>query len=392
MKIRYLIERVIREEAHVLMFCCCFTVVFYFLYKYIITRYIHLVPYLIIFSIPFLLAMTIVMILTPFIIFIARWTNIIDKTVISQEGKFPTPLLGGIAIYVSFVIVSVLCGPMYPELGSMLVAGTIIFILGTIDDVFPLSSFIRLGGQIIASFIVMSSGLMVSFMPHTPLGITIACLITLLWILGIINSVNFFDGADGLATGITFISSMFFSLITLHLKQYHVCLPSVILCGCCAGFFIFNFKPAKIYLGDGGSTFLGFILACLALYGGWSDRHPVVALGIPTLILGVLIFDMVYITISRISTGKVKTFREWLDYTGRDHFHHRLMDLGFTERNAVLFIFITCLTLGLGALQLEKAQTSYPVVIQIIQAVFIFFVITLLMLTGREKVNKIGKV
>jgi len=229
-------------------------------------------------------------------------------------------------------------------------------------------------------------------MPHTPLGITIACLITLLWILGIINSVNFFDGADGLATGITFISSMFFFLITLHLQQYHVCLPAVILCGCCAGFFIFNFKPAKIYLGDGGSTFLGFILACLALYGGWSDRHPVVALGIPTLILGVLIFDMVYITISRISTGKVKSFREWLDYTGRDHFHHRLMDLGFSERNAVLFIFITCLTLGLGALQLEKAQTSYPVVIQIIQAVFIFLVITLLMLTGREKVNRVNKI
>ena len=157
-----------------------------------------------------------------------------------------------------------------------------------------------------------------------------------------------------------------------------------IFAGCCFGFLMFNYKPAKIYLGDGGSTLLGFLLASFALYGGWSENGIIVALGIPVLILGVLIFDMIYITLSRVKNGKVRTVREWLDYRDRDHFHHRLINIGLKEEDAVLFIFIICIILGLSALVLENTQFSYPAILLIIQGSLIFVVTSILMLVGRK--------
>ncbi len=251
-----------------------------------------------------------------------------------------------------------------------------------------LSSEVRLIAQLGVSLYVAFSGLMVSFMPDHWWGNLLAIAITVSWIIGIINATNFIDGVDGLATGMAVIAAGFFFLITLHLQQYHVALIAAVLLGCGLGFLIFNFKPAKIILGDGGSTFIGFVLACIALYGGWSSWGPIIALGIPILILGVLIFDVIYITISRIKNGQVRTFKEWLDYHGRDHFHHRLMNIGFKEHEAVLFIYMITVVLGLSALVIEHARISYPVVILLIQASLIFLIISILMLVGREIVEE----
>ena len=149
-----------------------------------------------------------------------------------------------------------------------------------------------------------------------------------------------------------------------------------------------NFKPATIYLGDGGSTFFGFLLASFALYGGWSSKGPVIALGIPVLILGVLIFDMCYITMSRIRNGKVTNIKEWLDYTGKDHFHHRLIQLGFSERQTVLFIYFACIISGLSALTLEHTYNWFYVAVLVLQSVLIFIIISLLMIVGRRLKNQ----
>ena len=169
----------------------------------------------------------------------------------------------------------------------------------------------------------------------------------------------------------------------MYLWQNDVARLAIILSGCCLGFLFYNFKPAKIYLGDGGSTFLGFVLACIALYGGWSENGFIVALGIPTTILGVLIFDMIYITIFRIRRGQVRTFQEWLDYTGKDHFHHRLLSMGFGERAAVVFIYLVCLILGLNVLVLEKLRNPMAVLIVGVHSLLVFVVIFLLMRAGR---------
>lgn len=356
----------------------------FFLHSYIIDNYRHLVPSLLYFIVPAFLAFLYTLVLTPQLIFIANKFQILDRPIARKTQKKPIPLLGGVVIYLSFVTVYLIYNHWSIQTKSILVGGTIILFLGIIDDIRPLSSTMRLFGQIVASFIVMSTGLIVSFMPDTIWGNVIATIITLIWILGIINATNFVDGIDGLATGFVIIVSIFFLLITLHLGQFYMTLMTAILIGSCLGFLVFNFKPAKIYLGDGGSTFLGFMLACFALYGEWSFRGPIIALGIPVLILGVLIFDMVYITISRIRNGHVHNFREWLDYTGRDHFHHRLINLGFKEQDAVIFIYITSIILGLSALVLENAKASYLVLLMIVQATLIFVSISILMLRGRK--------
>lgn len=315
---------------------------------------------------------------------IARRFKIQDKPGSPKAVFGPTPLLGGLGIYLAFLIVLLFHQPWSPQMEAVVVASSIMVIMGTIDDICSLSSITRLLGQLLASGIVIAAGLKVSFMPDTWWGEALAILITLVWILGIVNATNFVDGADGLATGFSVIASIFFFLITFHLHQSGVATIAATLIGCGLAFLIFNFKPAKIYLGDGGSTFLGFLLACIALYGEWSNWGPIIALGIPTLILGVLIFDMIYITISRIKNGHVRTIRQWLDYRGQDHFHHRLINLGFKEEEAVIFIYFTTIILGLSALVIEHAHASYPVVVLILQAGMIFINITILMLIGRQ--------
>jgi UDP-GlcNAc:undecaprenyl-phosphate GlcNAc-1-phosphate transferase len=374
----------LRGESPILPYFAFFGGLCLVLIYYILTRYRHLVYPLLKYLLPGGLALFFALTLTPLCIKTARKFKIVDKNAADRKDKFATPLLGGLAIYLAFFITLFLYRPWTPQMMSIIIGGSIIFLLGTLDDIKPVSSTIRLIGQVTACLIVMKAGLVVTFMPDTLWGDIIAYVLTFIAILGIINATNFVDGVDGLAAGFTVISSLFFLLIALHLQQYPVVIISSVLIGSCLGFLFFNFKPAKIYLGDGGSTFLGFMLACIALYGGWSSWGPIIAIGIPVIILGVLIFDLFYITISRIKNGSVKNFKQWLDYRGRDHFHHRLINLGFKDHEAVLFIYAICIILGLSALVIEHARVSYPVVVLFIQALLIFLLISMLMLKGRQ--------
>jgi UDP-GlcNAc:undecaprenyl-phosphate GlcNAc-1-phosphate transferase len=162
---------------------------------------------------------------------------------------------------------------------------------------------------------------------------------------------------------------------------------TIVLTGSCLGFLIFNFKPASIFLGDTGSTFLGFTLAGIAIMGGWAENDPKVALSLPLLILGIFIFDMTYITIARILRGRVKSFREWIEYTGKDHLHHRLVSLGFTETQTVLFIYLITVCLGIGGINL-KATQDIRIYFELLQGFCVLAIIVILMLAGREFNNK----
>ena len=368
----------------VLLYSIPVIIAIYFLYLYIKLDYAHLIHPLYNFFIAGIFSFVLTLFVTPITIILAKKTGCVKNPAFPKHRIAEMPLLGGVAIYLVMLIVSLFHWPWSIEMQSIFLGAFILLIIGTIDDVYPLSSSIRLFGQIVASLIIMSSGLIVSFMPGNWWGTIIAVIITFIWILGIVNATNFFDGADGLTAGMSGFACVFFFLITLVSKQYQMALVTAILCGCCMGFLIFNYKPAKIYLGDGGSTTLGFFLASFALYGGWSSKGLFVALGIPVLILGVLIFDMIYITVSRIKNKKVRNLKEWLDYRGRDHFHHRLMNLGLKEAESVSFIYIVCIILGLSSLVLEHTKYSFPIIISIIQAALMFVIITILMLAGRK--------
>jgi UDP-GlcNAc:undecaprenyl-phosphate GlcNAc-1-phosphate transferase len=359
--------------------------VFVFILRYYIqTRYNHFIFSLNEYFVPAFFSFLLVLILIPICMKTARKLGIQDAK--SEKNKFsPVPLLGGVGVFIAFLIVMSFYEPWTSQMKAIVIASSIIVIVGTIDDIKSLASIVRLFAQILAGSIVIMAGLKVSFFPHTWWGEILAVITTMTWILGIVNATNFADGADGLATGFTVISSFFFFLIALHLDAFDIALISSIVIGAGLGFLIFNFKPAKVYLGDGGSTFLGFLLACLSLYGGWSKWNGFIAVGIPVLILSVLIFDMIYITVSRIKNGHVHNFKQWLDYRGQDHFHHRLMHLGFKEEAAVVFIYATSIIMGLSALVIAHAKVSFPVTVLAIQAVMIFINIVILMLIGRRR-------
>ena len=164
---------------------------------------------------------------------------------------------------------------------------------------------------------------------------------------------------------------------------------AVAIIGSCLGFLPYNFRPprsATIFLGDTGSSFLGFTLACLAVKGNWADNNPIISLSNPILIFWVLIYDMVHITVARIATGKVKGIKGWLVYVGKDHLHHRLAALLGSRSGSVCLVYLLSICLGLGAIVLRNARTVDALLL-LLQATIIVIVFTFLEQKGRSKMK-----
>ena len=301
--------------------------------------------------------------------------------------KEPVPLLGGLAIYISYVITIFLNFSFSIELKGIILGGTIILLIGLIDDIKHLPAKWKLVGQVVASSTLILFGVKLSFLPNVWWGYGGEVLLTIIWIVGITNAVNFFDGMDGLAAGLIAIGSLSFFIVAQITGQPYLAYLTIALAGSCLGFLKFNFKPASIFLGDTGSTFLGFTLAGIAIMGGWAERNPKVALSLPLLVLSIFIFDMVYITIARILRGAVRTIKEWIEYTGKDHLHHRLLTLGFNELQTVLLIYLIAACLGISGINL-RASEDLRIYLEFIQAFFIFIIIVILMLAGRKLARK----
>ncbi len=197
---------------------------------------------------------------------------------------------------------------------------------------------------------------------------------------------NFIDGLDGLATGVAAIAAMFMGIIAFQTDQPFMGWIAVAMMGSCIGFLPYNLgfrKPASIFLGDTGSTFIGFVLAALAVKGDWADNSRIVSFSAPVLIFWIFIYDMAYITIERIITGKVKSVKEWIDYVGTDHIHHRLFALLGDKRKAVLFIYILCITLGISAIALRYARPIDGILL-VFQAFLITVLISIIEYAGRR--------
>ena len=331
----------------------------------------------------FTFAFLIAFLLTPVMRLAAARLKIVDLPDERKIHKKPMPKLGGLAIYISYVLVIFLNFDFSIELKGVIIGGTIILLIGLIDDIKSLSASWKLGGQLCATFVLMLCGVKLNILPDIWWGNVGEIVLTFLWVVGITNAVNFFDGMDGLATGLTAICSLSFFIVAQITGQSYLGYITIVLAGSCLGFLKFNFKPASIFLGDAGSTFLGFTLGGVAIMGGWAENNPKVALSLPILILSIFIFDMVYITIARIFRGRVKTFKEWIEYTGKDHLHHRLVLLGLTETQTVLLIYLIALCLGIGGINL-KATKDLGIYLELLQGLFVLTIIVILMLAGRE--------
>ena len=285
-------------------------------------------------------------------------------------------------------------GVFVEEILAVFLAGTLIFFVGAIEDTWGVSAPIRLLVQVVAVVVLVQAGVVLTFLPATWWGVAGEWALTFLWIVGITNAFNFLDGLDGLATGSAAIHAFFVGVYAHTTGQTELAFLSLALMGAALGFLPYNYKPhrrgasADIFLGDSGSTFLGFTLAALAVMGDWAEGSPK-DLIVPVLILAVPIFDTVLTTVVRFRDGLVTNVLEWILYTGRDHFHHRLLGLGMRQKEAVAVIFLVNLCLGISAFLLEGSHTVDAFLV-LGQVVIVFCILGYVMVIIEKRGQKLS--
>ena len=276
----------------------------------------------------------------------------------------PTPLLGGVAIYFAFLIGFIGFAPKIPGTYAILGAGTLLFVTGLIDDAIHIKPYAKLVIQLIASATLVFCGL------HLPWGDYqwINDVLTIFWLVGITNAINLLDNMDGLAGGISLISSVFLAITFLLNGQTSVAILPALLGGAVLGFLVFNFNPASIFMGDSGSMFLGFMLAGTSLLAETARfRSLTSVLLTPVLILLIPIFDTCFVTIARKFSGRP------ISQGGRDHTSHRLVALGVSERRAVLMLYAFATICGVFALAVRWLETTFVLVLVPLFALLVLF-------------------
>ena len=273
--------------------------------------------------------------------------------------KKPIPRLGGLAMIYGF-FVSILCfTSITTEIRGIMIGCLILGGLGVIDDIHPLSAKLKLAVQIIAAIIPVLSGVTISFFSVPafidPSGMLhlhpiVGAVISVVWIIAITNAVNLIDGLDGLAAGVSSIASMSILFIAVINGNSIIAVLAAALVGSCVGFLPFNVNPAKIFMGDTGSTFLGYMLATMSIYGLFKG-YALITFVAPFLILGLPIFDTAFAIIRRIIHHRPVMEAD------RGHLHHRLIDMGFSQKQTVAILYSITSLLGLSAVIMSTSGT-----------------------------------
>ncbi len=267
----------------------------------------------------------------------------------------PIPRMGGLAIFFGFVVAMLLFVPLDRPKQGMLLGAVIIVVLGMLDDKYALPAKPKFLVQIIAALITVMAGNRIEVLsnpnifspnPYWELGV-LSIPVTVIWILAITNSVNFIDGLDGLACGVSTISAATMLVIALRVEEWNVAVMMAALVGACIGFLPYNFNPAKIFMGDTGSTFLGFIMATMSVEGMFK-QYTIISFVVPFLMLGLPIFDVCFAVVRRVSHGQSPMKPD------RGHVHHRLIDMGFSQKQAVGVLYVISAILGLSAVVLTE--------------------------------------
>lgn len=318
---------------------------------------------------------------TPSMLELSRILGIVDRSDSPRKIHFgEVGKLGGLAVALAFAGAIILSENSFPhKYKIVMLSGAIIAFFGLLDDIFGIPAKLRLLAQFFLAIWVIDNGISLRLFPVSEeWGKGLNEILTLIWIIGFTNAYNFIDGLDGLASGLGIIVALSSSLISLLNGSPEVFLLSLPLCGALLGFLIFNFFPAWIFLGDIGAQFCGFVLASLTADVAWASRGEYwKAFLLPAMIMWFLLFDMIQITIFRIKYGLVKSFSDWIAFTGKDHIHHRLMFLLKSHRGAVLFIYFSSVFLSFLAFILAGLKLNY---ISGFSLVFLFFLSSVLIL------------
>lgn len=263
----------------------------------------------------------------------------------------PVPRMGGLAIFLGFLISVLIFQKLQlgNELQGILLGAVIIVILGVLDDILTLRALPKFLVQIVAAVIVVIYGCRIDHFMGWTLPDWLSYPVSVIWIVAITNAINFIDGLDGLAAGVSAISAGTMLIVALLLVPD----PTAMICavllaalvGACVGFIPYNFNPATIFMGDTGSTFLGFMLASISIFGLFKT-YAVISFAVPFLVLGLPIFDICFAVIRRVAHGQSPM------HADRGHVHHRLIDMGFSQKQAVAISYLLSAILGLSAVVL----------------------------------------
>ncbi len=288
--------------------------------------------------------------------------------------KKPIPRLGGLAIIFGFTVAICCFGHLTRSLGAILAGAAIIAVMGVVDDCKNLDAKLKFCIQIIAALVVIIGGNIritvltnpniFSDNPYVILPDWLSGVTTVLWIVFITNAVNFIDGLDGLAAGVSAIMSVSLVFIAVRVGEYSVATVGLALMGACFGFLPFNFNPAKIFMGDTGSTFLGFMLATLSIQGVFKS-YAIISFAVPLLILGLPLFDALFAMIRRIYHGQSPMTAD------RGHLHHRLIDMGFSQKQTVFILYTISGILGITAVILAESGTLRALILLICVLLFL---------------------
>ncbi len=309
---------------------------------------------------------------TPIVILVARRVNAVDRPGVRTVHTKPVPRIGGVAIFgaAMCLIVAVLfldnqIGAGFRrvrlQLSTLLCGATFIFMIGLIDDLRGLPARVKLLAEIAAAGTLCYVGVEISSLAITDtftlhLG-WVGCPLTILWIVGITNAVNLSDGLDGLAAGVSAVACAAIAVFAIYSHNPIMAVFMLALLGGLTGFLFYNFNPAKIFMGDCGSLFVGFTIAASSVMC-LTKSSALVGLALPILALGIPIFDTFFVMLRRFLE------RRSLFAPDRRHFHHRLIDLGLKQRHAVIAIYIaTLVATGLGSFMMVRSDGGSLIVL-----------------------------
>lgn len=325
---------------------------------------------------------------TPMVMSLAHKIKAIDVPKDERRvHKKPIPLIGGLAIFYGFIVSALCFATLDRETLGILIGSAIVVGVGVVDDITDMKAIVKLLCQVVAAAVVVYSGVRIEHFanplssiiggpPYIVLNYWVSVAITMFWIVGVCNAVNLIDGLDGLAVGVSSIASVCMLTLTLLSQNLNVAIITAAVAGACFGFLPYNFNPAKIFMGDTGALFLGFILACISIQG-FLKLSAIISFAIPILVLGLPIFDTLFAIVRRVFTGHSPMSPD------RGHLHHRLMDMGFSQRQTVSILYTLTTVLCLTAVVVSLK--GYERGIFLIIAVLVIIIASLALMTGIKK-------
>ena len=322
----------------------------------------------------FVTALALAFALTPAVKIFAHKIGAIDVPKDSRRmHKVPLPRVGGLAIFLGFIISVLIFAQIDNQTKSIFIGAVIIVLLGVVDDITPLKPLIKLAGQIVAALIPVLNGVVIERLtdPFSKSGGVInmgvlAIPITIIWIVGMSNAVNFIDGLDGLAVGVSSIAAISMFAIAAIVSESYIAIIAAALAGACFGFMPYNINPAKIIMGDTGSLFLGYILAVLSIQGLFKV-YAIISFAVPFIVLALPIVDTIFAIVRRIARKQSPMTAD------KGHVHHRLIRMGFNQKQSVAILYVLSIILGLSAVVLASSGET-RIIILAVAVILAFFI------------------